>query len=248
MSHGQARPLPRALAVAVLPLVSPRLRCIPQLSQRPSPGESRLLTPQLISLGLLAAPTLVDDGVRQSVARSLELGGQRGAGGRCGWGGGVTAVPLSPQAPEGCDPADSHRPGAELLLALRLVLLAPGKPPRFSLSSQPRTFFIRFNAPFRPQLFADQRFHVPIESCEKRGRTRERSSHKSSAGLGPSLWSCERAARTMRQIKGVPVLFVTVANRPCCCLGVFFGHSPAGTEAGNCWTLQLRFCPDSSYS
>ena len=39
---------------------------------------------------------------------------------------------FSPQAPQGCDPADSYSPSAELLLALRLVLLAFGKPLRFS--------------------------------------------------------------------------------------------------------------------
>lgn len=33
---------------------------------------------------------------------------------------------LYPQAPQGCDPPDSHSSGAQLLLPLHLVLLAPG--------------------------------------------------------------------------------------------------------------------------
>lgn len=39
-----------------------------------------------------------------------------------------------PQAPQGCDPADSHSSSAELLLSLPLVLLALGKPLWLSLS------------------------------------------------------------------------------------------------------------------
>lgn len=65
----------------------------------------------------------------------------------------VNVLLFFPQAPQGCDPADGYSPSAELLLALRLVLLALGKPLWFSLllcvvhlslSSEPRILFIHF--------------------------------------------------------------------------------------------------------
>lgn len=96
---------------------------------------------------LFTAPTLLDYHVWQNIAAGTVLRlGQAGSlpgGGADGlwrqrswcvreleWK--VNVLLFFPQAPQGCDPADSYSPSAELLLALCVVLLALGKLLRFS--------------------------------------------------------------------------------------------------------------------